>query len=76
MWKIENTDELSNFIQTLKTCDQIDFEKIELNFIKKIKIKIQGDPLRYNGSINYAICKMKFGVPMLKLKLASHILLN
>ena len=35
MWKIENTDELSNFIQTLKTCDQIDFEKIELNFIKK-----------------------------------------
>lgn len=37
MWKIENTDELSNFIQTLKTCDQIDFEKIELNFIKKNK---------------------------------------
>lgn len=57
MWKIENTDELSNFIQILKTCDQIDFEKIELNFIKQIKIKIQGDPLRYNGSVNYSICK-------------------
>ena len=52
MWKIENTDELSNFIQILKTCDQIDLEKIELNFIKQIKIKIQGDPLRYNGSVN------------------------
>lgn len=57
MWKIENADELSNFIQTLKTNDKIDFEKIELDFLKQVKIKIQGDPLRYNGSINYAICK-------------------
>lgn len=57
MWKIENVDELSDFIQTLKIRDQIDFEKIELDFLKQVKIKIQGDPLRYNGSINYAICK-------------------
>ena len=57
MWKIENVDELSDFIQTLKIRDQIDFEKVEFDFLKQVKIKIQGDPLRYNGSINYAICK-------------------
>lgn len=37
MWKIENVDELSDFIQTLKIRDQIDFEKIELDFLKQVK---------------------------------------
>lgn len=57
MWKIENAQELSHFINLLKTDESIDLEKVELSFLKKVKIKIKGDPLRYNGTINYAICK-------------------
>ncbi|EGF13530.1 MULTISPECIES: hypothetical protein [Haemophilus] len=57
MWKIENAEELLNFIQALKTDEKINLEKVELDFLKQVKIKIQGDPHRYNGSINYAICK-------------------
>lgn len=57
MWKIENAQELSNLIQALKQNEGLDLTKVELNFLKQVKIKIEGDPLRYNGSINYAICK-------------------
>lgn len=57
MWKIENAGELLSFIQTLKSNEHIDIDKVKFDFIKQVKIKIQGDPLRYNGSINYAICK-------------------
>lgn len=57
MWKIENAEELLSFIQALKSNEYIDLDKVELDFLKQVKIKIQGDPLRYNGSINYAICK-------------------
>lgn len=57
MWKIENNQELSQLIHTLKENQEIDLTKIELGFLKQIKFKIQGDQHRYNGSINYAICK-------------------
>lgn len=57
MWKIENAQELSNFINLLKADENIDLEKVELTFLKQVKIKIKGDPHRYNGTINYAICK-------------------
>ncbi|MEG9531610.1 hypothetical protein [Mannheimia indoligenes] len=56
MWKIENAEELLSFIQTLKD-EKIDLDNVEFSFLQEVKIKIQGDPLRYNGSINYAICK-------------------
>ncbi|MCK3656403.1 hypothetical protein A4G19_13800 [Pasteurellaceae bacterium Macca] len=57
MWKIENAEELLNLVERLKDNDKVELEQIEFNFLKQVKIKIQGDPLRYNGSINYAICK-------------------
>ncbi|MCT8823513.1 hypothetical protein KZ326_03955 [Glaesserella parasuis] len=57
MWKIENAEELSNLIDALKSEQKIDLEQIEFSFLKQVKIKVQGDPLRYNGNINYAICK-------------------
>lgn len=57
MWKIESADELLNAIHSLKNNEKIELDKVEFSFLQKIKIKIQGDPLRYNGSINYAICK-------------------
>ncbi|RZN51770.1 hypothetical protein [Avibacterium paragallinarum] len=57
MWKIENAEELLDFVQTLKSNEKIEFEKVEFDFLRQVKIKIQGNPLRYNGSINYAICK-------------------
>ncbi|ARU64355.1 hypothetical protein FWK45_01975 [Histophilus somni] len=56
MWKIENAEELLSFIQTLKD-EKIDLDNVEFSFLQEVKIKIQGDPLRYNGSINYSICK-------------------
>lgn len=56
MWKIKNAEELLSFIQALKD-EKIDLDNVEFSFLQEVKIKIQGDPLRYNGSINYAICK-------------------
>lgn len=57
MWKIENAEKLLSFIHALKDNEKIDLDKVEFSFLQKVKIKIQGDPVRYNGSINYAICK-------------------
>ncbi|WP_262363927.1 hypothetical protein [Histophilus somni] len=56
MWKIENAEELLSFIQILKD-EKIDLDNVEFSLLKEDKIKIKGDPLRYNGSINYSICK-------------------
>ncbi|ARB76458.1 hypothetical protein ABWE90_01385 [Pasteurella multocida] len=57
MWKIENEQELTNFIQQLKNGSSVEFDKIDFSFLNQLKIKVQGDPNRYNGSLNFAICK-------------------
>lgn len=57
MWKIKNAEEQLSFIQALKNNEKINLDKVKLSFPQEVKIKIQGDPLRYNGSINNAICK-------------------
>ncbi|TNG94036.1 hypothetical protein FHQ28_05400 [Pasteurellaceae bacterium USgator11] len=56
MLNIDNIEELQSLLENIKN-KHIDFSTLELNFFQNIKIKIKGNPKRYNGTITYSICR-------------------
>lgn len=57
MWKIETEQELKNLVEQLKNNAIIDINKLDLSFLNQLTIKVKGNVSRYNGSLNFAICK-------------------